>query len=456
MTDHRLIIKGGTVVTDGAELRADVVVRGERIEAVVRAAEALPGDRVIDAGGCYVLPGVIDAHTHIKLDTGIYKTDDDWFGGTRAAAFGGVTTVVDFATQFPGQTFQQAIDERHAEAEGAVIDYALHCMITDLPPGDEGKLAALVDLGAPTFKLYTTYRPNYYADDAVILRLLHTSTQVGGMVIVHCENDALVTAATEALVRRGATSWRFHAKGRPALAEQEAVQRLLFLADAAGAPLYIVHCSTARSIEMVAQAREWGQEVYCETCPQYMLLDERAYAGPHPEHYILQPPLRAPGEGEAIWQLVAAGAVDAIVTDHCDYSLEQKRAADDFTKTPGGLPGTETLLPLAYTYGVCEGWLTMPQLVGLLSANPARILGLSSRKGALLPGTDADLVVYDPAPAGRVSASTLHYVARYSPYEGMPVQGAVRCTVSRGEVIVQDGSFVGQRGRGCYVPRRLP
>lgn len=454
MIAARLIIQGGTVVTAEGEFRADVIARDGRIIALATESDAQPGDTVLDARGCYVLPGVIDAHTHIKLDTGIYKTDDDWFTGTRAAAFGGVTTVIDFATQFRGQSFRQAMEARFEEAQSAVIDYALHCMVTDLPPGKEDRLGDLIDMGVAGLKVYTTYRPNYYWDDAQILHLLRASAGMGGLVMTHCENDALVTAATAALVKRGDRGWRFHAQARPALAEQEAVARVLFLADAARAPVYIVHNSTARSIELVQQARGRGQEVYNETCPQYLLLDDRAYDGPHPAHYILQPPLRGEGEGDLIWSLVAGGAVDVISTDHCDYALAQKTAVDDFTKTPGGLPGVETLLPLMYTYGVETGRITFPQLVGLLSARPARIFGLYSKKGAIRPGADADLVVYDPQPETTVRAASLHYVATYSPYEGMRVKGAVRATISRGEVIVKDGAFCGAAGRGQFVPAR--
>jgi dihydropyrimidinase len=452
--NSRVIIQGGTVVTPEGEARADVVARGEQIEAIASHATAGPEDTVVDASGCYVLPGVIDAHTHIKLDTGVYQTADDWFVGTRAAAFGGVTTVIDFATQSQGKSFRQAVEARHEEAKKAVIDYALHCMVTNLPAGHEDRLVELIEMGVSSFKVYTTYRPNYYMDDAHIWRLLAASAAVGGLLMVHCENDALVTASTRALVKSGNRGWRFHARGRPSLAEQEAIARVLLLAEDVNAPVYIVHCSTARSVEMVHQAREWGQTVFCETCPQYLLLDERVYAGPHPEHFILQPPLRARGEGDSIWPLVAEGAVDVLSTDHCDYSLEQKTAVDDFTKTPGGLPGLETLLPLMYTRGVEAGLISLPQLVGMLSANPARVFGLYPKKGVILPGADADLVVYDPEPEAEVRADALHYVARYSPYEGMAVKGKVRATVSRGEVIVRAGQFCGKEGRGRFVPAR--
>ena len=388
-----LLIRGGTLVTPEDTFEADLLIQGERIKAIGHGLPVARDTVVVDAEGCYVLPGVIDAHTHIALDTGIYQTPDDWFVGTRAAACGGVTTVVDFATQFPGRTLREAVGARLEEAREAVIDYALHVMVTDLPPGREGELADLVELGTTSVKLYTTYRPNYCADDATILRLMSACADLGLLPLVHCENDALVTAQTEALVAAGETGWRHHGRSRPALAEQEAVQRILFLAEAANSPVHIVHCSTGRSVALVVEARDNGQAVSCETCPQYLLLDNTVYEGPEPWRYILQPPLRDPDEPDRLWALVEGGAVDLIATDHCDYTLAQKTATDDFTQTPGGLPGMETLLPLTYTYGVVEGRLTLPQLVGLLSANPARVWGLWPRKGALLPGSDADAFV---------------------------------------------------------------
>jgi len=448
-----LLIKGGTLVTPEAALDADVLVQGAQIKAVGEGLPVADDTLVLDAAGCYVLPGVIDAHTHIQLDTGIYKTPDDWFVGTRAAACGGVTTVVDFATQFPGQTLRQAVDARLAETRDAAIDYAFHVMVTDLPPGREGELAELVELGTSSVKLYTTYRPNYYADDATVLRLMETCAELGLRPLVHCENDALVTAQTEALVAAGETGWQFHGRSRPALAEQEAIQRILFLADAAGCPVHICHCSTSLSVSMVAEAREWGQDVSCETCPQYLLLDDTVYAGPEPWRYILQPPLRNPEEPDRLWVQVEGGMVDLIATDHCDYTAAQKVAQDDFTQTPGGLPGMETLLPLVYTYGVGEGRLTLPQLVGLLSTNPARLWGLWPRKGALLPGSDADVVVYNPEAEGVVTAEDLHYLAGYTPYEGMRLQGRVRATISRGQVIYREGQFTGRKGRGQFIKR---
>ena len=453
VTTLTLLIRGGTLVTPEGLVEADLLVQEERIKAVGRGLPTAHDTRVIEAEGCYVLPGVIDAHVHIALDTGIYKTPDDWFIGTRAAACGGVTTVVDFATQFPGQSLREAVEARLEEARDAVIDYGFHVMVTDLPPGREGELADLVEMGTPSVKLYTTYRPNYYADDATILRLMEACAELGILPLVHCENDDLVTARTEALVAAGETGWRYHGRSRPALAEQEAIQRVLFLAEAAGCPVHICHCSTARSVALVAEARDAGQEVTCETCPQYLLLDNTVYDGEEPWRYILQPPLRDAEELEGLWALVEAGAVDLLVTDHCDYTKEQKVANDDFTRTPGGLPGLETLLPLTYTYGVAEGRLTLPQMTALLSTNPARLWGLWPRKGSLLPGADADVVIYDPEPEGVIRAADLHHLAGYTPYEGLRVQGRVRTTIARGQVIYHEGRFTGRRGRGRFVGR---
>jgi dihydropyrimidinase len=449
-----LLVRDGTLVTPHGLLEADLLAQGEHIKAIGRGLPAAHDTRVVDAEGCYVLPGVIDAHTHIQLDTGVYQTPDDWFIDTRAAACGGVTTVVDFATQYPGQTLSEAIEARLKEARKAVIDYALHVMITDLPPDREGEIADLLAYGTPSVKLYTTYRPNYYADDALILRLMRACAEHGVLPLVHCENDDLVTARTQELVEAGQTGWRYHGESRSALAEQEAIQRVLFLAAEAGTPVHVCHCSTARSVALVADAVDAGQMATCETCPQYLLLEKSVYEGPEPWRYILQPPLRKPEEPDRLWRLVEGGLVDLIATDHCDYTRAQKLATNDFTETPGGLPGLETLLPLMFTYGVADGRLTLPHLTDLLATGPARVWGLWPRKGVLLPGSDADIVVYDPAPAGQVQAEDLHHLAGYTPYEGMDLRGQVRTTISRGEIVYHRGRFVGREGRGEFVTRR--
>jgi dihydropyrimidinase len=450
-TQARTIIKGGTIVTAENSFPGDLLIAGAKIAAVASDLPAAPGDHVIDASGCVVLPGIIDAHTHIQLDTGIFRTPDDWLIGTRAAACGGVTTVIDFATQLPGQGLTEAVKDRCQEAQSAVIDYALHCMVTDLPPGRESELEELLEAGVPSIKLYTTYRPKYYADDGTLLRLMRAAGERGILTTVHCENDALVTTATEGLVAAGETELVNHGRARPALAEVEAVNRVLFLADATDAPVYIVHCSLARSVELVAHARARGQIAYAETCPQYLLLDESLYDGKEPFRFILQPPLRAAENNEGLWRLLENGVVDVVASDSCDYTLDQKIARPDFTRTPGGLPGIETLLPLMVTYGVAEHRLSWSALAGLLATNPARIFGLYPTKGTLLPGADADVTIYDPAEGYVLTPDDLHGLAGYTPFAGFPLRGRVKMTLSRGQVVYEQGEFTGRPGHGRFV-----
>ncbi|NLX09692.1 MAG: dihydropyrimidinase [Chloroflexi bacterium] len=460
----RKIVRGGQVVTPSDVLEADILIDGERIAGIfVPGTLDQTGTELIDARGCYVFPGVVDPHTHIQLDTGIYQTADDWDVGTRTAAYGGVTTVIDFATQFPGMTLPDALDARLKECAPARIDYGLHMMVTDLPsdPAEARRwLEELRDLGLPSIKLYTTYRPNYYADDAI---LLHTFRAMPDDMIamVHCENDALVADAARRLIEAGQTGWAYHAQARPPEAEVEAIRRVMHLARVAGAAVYIVHCSTAESIRQVARAHRTGNTppVYCETCPQYFWLDDSRYAAPNAQHFILQPPLRP-----AAWQVKLLDVwptLSAISTDHCDYSLEQKEEFPDFARTPGGLPGLETLFPLAYSYAAAgmrpqpdaaaAERLPLTELARLLSTDPARIFGLYPRKGAIIPGADADLLIYDPQPMVTIRAANLHTRTTYTPYEGLPVQGQVRTVLSRGAVLVEDGALRGEPGRGQFV-----
>ncbi|MGC9469289.1 MAG: dihydropyrimidinase [Anaerolineae bacterium] len=453
MTQTTKLIRGGTIVTADTTFQSDLLITGETIQAIGLDLPQPEGVEVIDASGLLVLPGIIDAHTHIALDTGIYRTADDWSAGSRAAAYGGITTVVDFATQFQGQGFEQALTNRLEEAAGSVIDYAFHMMVTDLPRGREEELGILPELGIQSIKLYTTYRPIYYADDATLLRLLETAGRYGLISLVHCENDALVTAQTEALVETGHIQWRYHGAARPALAEQEAAARVLRLAEAAGAPVVIAHNSTGLTAAMVAKAREIGQVAFSETAPQYLLLDETLYEGNEPWRYILQPPLRAPVERNNLWSLVEDGLIDMIITDHCDYKKAQKLAMNNFTKTPGGLPGTETLLPLMATYGVATGRIAWPDLVRMMAENPAQIYNLWPQKGSLMPGADADIVLFDPASESTISEADLHMLAGYSPFEDMRVKGKVVSTLRRGEFLVREGEFTPAPGDGRFIRR---
>jgi len=467
------LITRGTLITPRGEIRGDLLLADEKIAALGPDLAAEDAERVIDAAGCIVLPGLVDPHTHIVLDTGIYKTPDDWAVGTRTAACGGVTTVIDFATQFAGQDMHRALAARQAEIGGlAQIDYGLHMMLTALPEADAELEAWMVDLlaaGINSIKVYTTYRPNYYQDDDALLRVFRAAAAHDVVVMIHCENDALVSAARERLVRAGKTALAYHGQARPALAEVEAANRVLFLADrareqgrkgaeeqrspfggAGGPTVYVVHCSASGTVEQVALAAANGQRAIAETTVQYLTLDESVYAGERPETGIMQPPLREGNEKMLLWKQVVDGAISTIGTDHCDYTIDQKREHTEFTKTPGGIPGLETLLPLLATEGVAAGRITWSRLVEVCSANPARIFGLRD-KGRLVPGAAADVVIYDPRVEGTLQAEKLHNLAGYTPYEGRRVQGAVRDVFSRGRQLVREGEFIPAPGWGRFV-----
>jgi dihydropyrimidinase len=411
---------------------------------------------VIRAKDLLVLPGLVDAHTHIKLDTGLFQTADNWEIGTKAAAAGGVTTVIDFANQIKGQRFSEALAARCAESAPSLIDYAYHMVILE-PARDPDRLAedlqAILDMGITSLKLFTTYRPNYYLDDAALLNIFRAMPP-GLSAMVHCENDSIVTDATQRLVEAGRTGWRYHAHGRPPEAEIEAINRVLLLATTPEphCPIYIAHCSTAEAaLDILDFKEQYPDIVHFETCPQYLLLDDSAYESDQPEHFILQPPLRSVEHQQALRECVQAGLIDVISTDTCDYTLTQKQAKADFTQTPGGLPGIETSLPMMYTLFCEELGAPIEHIVRLMAANPARIFGLYPRKGALQVGSDADVMLYDPRPEGVIDYQELHYLAGYSPYQGMRTKGRVHTTISRGEVIYQDGKFPAQPGRGQFV-----
>ncbi|MGH7776571.1 MAG: dihydropyrimidinase [Candidatus Dormibacterales bacterium] len=452
-----MLVRGGTVVTEGGERRADVRAAGGRIEAVQPDLEPDVGEEIVDASGLYVLPGLVDPHTHFALDAGDGPTADDFTTGSAAAAAGGVTTYINFATQRPGQGFLDALADAQGRAEGrSHVDFSFHLNITRLDEGWEGELEKVVEAGVSSAKVYTTYRGTvFYVDDWTIYRLMQRSGSAGLLVQMHAENDDMVEGRRAELVRAGLTGLAHHGDSRPAVAESEAVQRGLFLSRVTESPIYLVHLSSPLSVDLVAEARERGAAAVAETCPHYLVLDEGLYRGEGVRRYLMTPPLRSAEMREALWERVAAGMVHTLGSDHCGYSLEQRGDADDLTRVTPGIPGVETTLPLVHTYGVRRGRIDLPAMVRLVATNPARVFGLWPRKGAVEPGSDADLVLFDPRHGARLRAADLHGAAGFSPYEGLELEGRVVATICRGEVVYDGDRVRGEATWGRFL-ERLP
>lgn len=453
---YDLVIRRGRVITATHELTADVAVAGEKIAAI---GHGLTGRRTLDADGLYVLPGAVDGHVHLSLHTSYGRTADDFYQGSVAAAHGGVTSFVDFVDPRPEQPLLQALAERRAEADGrVVIDYGLHMTLTGpmiaTRPAWRGEVPLARQAGCYSFKLYTAY-PGYYLPDDALLQALEAVAAVDGLAVVHAENWPVIQTLTRRFVAAGQVEPRWHPHSRPAITEGEAVNRVLALARLTGARVLIFHISCAEAGHALALARADGQIAFGETCPHYLVLDDSAYLHPRPEalRFLCQPPIRDHLEQQALWRALAGRSLDVISTDHCPHPDEQKQAgADDFTRTAGGISGIETRLALMHTFGVRTGQISRPRWVELCCSAPARLFGLPG-KGELLPGADADIVLFDPARQVTLRATTLHSAIPYSQYEGIQVSGYPVTTLSRGEIIVDDGQFIGQAGRGRFCVR---
>jgi dihydropyrimidinase len=449
------VIKDGVLVTGEGAFPADVGIRGECIVAV---GQSLDGDQVIDARGCLVLPGGIEPHAHLGLRMGPdLAASDDFESGTIAAACGGMTTVINYAEQCGYEDLSAALNGWLARAEGcAAVDYSFHMLIDDPRPDVLEEMAVMVAQGISSFKALLAYKGIVMLDDAQLFRVLARARELGALVNVHAENGHVIDELVAACRAAGQTAPRFHALTRPEVAESEATERALALAEAAGAPLYIVHMTCTRAVEALRRAQSRGQVAYGETCPQYLLLDEQVYDGDFDVAigYVLSPPLRTKHNQSALWAGLAAGTLQTIGTDHCPFTRAEKaRGRADFSQIPSGLPGIETRLGLLYHYGVREGRLSLSDWVRLTATNPARLFGLYPRKGTLAPGSDADLVIFDPERRQCLDASSLHMATDISPYAGWEVRGWPRQVLQRGSFLVKDGTFVGQPGAGEFIRR---
>lgn len=456
----RTRIENGTIVTAESTFPGDLLIDDETIAAVEPPGvlAGVPADRVLDAAGRFVLPGGIDAHTHLDmpLDDEV-SSADDFESGTIAAAMGGTTAIVDYATQTRGGSLAAALDAWHAKASGrAVIDYGFHMIVSDFRPDVERELDAMVAAGVPSFKLFMAYPNRLMLDDGAIFRTLLRARDNGGLVCLHAENGHVIEVLVERARAAGHTAPRFHAETRPARAEAEAVHRGAALAEIAGASIFIVHLSSAEALEEVERARDRGVDLFAETCPQYLCLsaeryDEPDFAG---ARYVMSPPLRDASSQTPLWRGLAAGSIQTVATDHCPFRLADKaRGRDDFSRIPNGAPGIETRLVLLWDEGVRTGRLSMNQFVEVTATAPARLFGLGPKKGSIAVGSDADLVLWDPERTTTLSATTHHSRADYNPYEGREVVGGPEAVLVRGEIVVDRGRFVGRPGAGRFLAR---
>jgi len=455
----RMLLAGGTVLDVDGERRADLRVGADgRVAAVAPRLEPAAGEPVVDCTSRLLAPGGVDVHTHLHLPVGSLRVSDDFATGTAAAAIGGTTTIVDYVTAYRGEDPLDALATWRRWAEPACVDYGLHMTFTERV--GERAIAACVEAGVTSFKLYMAYPELLQVDDDVILETMLLAHDRGGLVTLHCENGGAIEALRRRAVAAGRTGVLEHAATRPAALEAEAVHRAATLAEIAGTSVYVVHISSAPALAEVRRARERGVDIVAETCPQYLYLDTARLGGPDGESFVCTPPLRDPWHVEELWHGLANGSVHTIATDHCPFTIADRRAGvrgraegfADFTEIPGGLPGIETRLGLVWE-GVVTGRITRADWVRLCAEAPARTFGLWPAKGSLRVGADADVVVWDPDRAQSLDADALHMRVDHSPYAGLTVTGWPELVLSRGDLIARDGRYVGEPARGRFLAR---
>lgn len=459
----RTLIKGGSVVTASDTYQADVLIEDEKITAV---GHGLAGDTTIDASGKYVIPGGIDVHTHLDMPFGGTVSSDDFFTGHRAAAFGGTTTHIDFAIQPKGATLRQTLDMWLARAEGkAAIDYGFHIAITDLPDSIMAEISQCAEWGVTSLKLFMAYKGALMVDDATLFRAMQQAAANKLLICVHAENGDAIDILIKQALAAGNTDPIYHALTRPPELEAEATYRAIRLAEVAGAPLYIVHLTNAGALEAVRLARGRGAAIYAETCVQYLFFTKADLARPGFEgaKWVCSPPYREREDQVALWRGVADNSLQVISTDHCPFWFEggkegrpagKELGMGDFSRIPNGCPGIEDRMLVLYTQGVRSGHFSLNRWVELCCTNPAKLFGMYPQKGVIAPGSDADIVIWDPAATYTIRAATQHQSTDYNLYEGMEVTGKPAVVMSRGRILVEGDQWKGTAGAGRFVPRQ--
>jgi dihydropyrimidinase len=454
-----VLIQNGTIVNADSTVKADLLIDGAAIKEIRTGIPAGSADKVVDARGLLLLPGGIDAHTHLDMPFGGSKSADDFETGTRAAAIGGTTTIIDFAIQARGTKMRDALDTWWKKAEGkACIDFGLHMIVTDLPDAGLEDMDDMVREGVASFKLFMAYPNVLMVDDATIFKALRQTAKNGALICMHAENGSVIDVIVQQALAEGKTAPIYHALSRPTLAEAEAVHRAIAMAEMAGVPVYIVHLSSEDALNQVREARDRGLPAFAETCPQYLLLslEDVADKGWEGAKYVFTPPLRERRNQPKLWEGLRTDHLQVVSTDHCPFCFADQKALgkDDFTKIPNGGPGIENRLQLLHHHGVGQGNFSINRFVELVSTAPARIFGMYPKKGVLAVGSDADLVLWDPNEQYTISAATHHMRVDYSMFEGFHVRGNARDVYSRGELIVSGGKFIGKPGRGNYLRRQ--
>ncbi|MDZ4720402.1 MAG: dihydropyrimidinase [Roseiflexaceae bacterium] len=458
------VIKGGTVVTAGDTFQADVLIDGEQIVAVGR---DLVGDTSIDATGKLVIPGGIDVHTHLDMPFGGTNSSDTFFTGHRAAAFGGTTMHIDFAIQPKGATLRETLDIWHGKANGkAAIDYGFHLAITDLPDSVMAEIPSCLDLGVSSLKLFMAYKGALQVDDTTLFRAMQMAAKHGLLIMVHAENGDAIDILIKEAIAEGNLSPKYHALTRPPELEAEATERAIRLAEVAGAPLYVVHLTNNGALSALRGARARGHfNIMAETCVQYFFFtkDDLAREGFEGAKWVCSPPFREASDQVALWGGIADGSLSVVSTDHCPFWYEGGRDGRNpgkelgkasFAAIPNGCPGIEDRMMIMYTHGVRTGRISLNRWIELCCTNPAKLFGCYPQKGAITPGADADIVIWDPNKQVTISAATQHQNTDYNLYEGWDVTGAPSIVLSRGRVLVQDGEWKGEQGAGKFVARR--
>ncbi|MEQ9504199.1 MAG: dihydropyrimidinase [Deltaproteobacteria bacterium] len=453
-------IVGGTVLTASDEYAADVIIDGDKITGIIQPGTGPADAETIDATGCYVFPGGIDAHTHLDMPFGGTSSVDDFESGTIAAACGGTTSIVDFAIQKKGGTLKEALDTWHGKAEGkAGVDYGFHMIATDVPPSELEAMKSICDEGVTSFKMFMAYPGVFLLEDDKIFRAMLRASEIDALVTMHAETGAPLDVLIERALAEGKTAPIYHALTRPEVAEATGTERAIALAEMANVPVYIVHLSAQRALEKVAEARDRGLMTYAETCPQYLFLDEDALRGTEGNEfdgakYVCTPPLRPKHHHEHLWRGLRNYDLQVVATDHCPFCMKGQKelGKDSFAKIPNGMPGIETRLYLLWE-GVQRGEISRNRFVEITSTAPAKIFGMYPRKGCIGIGSDADIVVWDPEREMELSLDNLHMKVDYAAFPGKVVKGGPRCVLSRGDKVVENNTFLAKPGRGQFIKR---